>query len=1125
MSDNNDKKISQLPVASSLTGAEVVPVIQAGANKKTTTADIANLAGGGGGGGVNSVNGDTGPAVVLDATEIQAAVMPANYSPGSGTIQDALIGIDNALGSVSGAVSSVNGQTGDVVLTKSDVGLSNTDNTSDANKPVSSATQAALDLKANTLALATVALTGVYSDLSGKPTLSAVATSGDYNDLSGTPTLGSSASHPATDFATAAQGALADTALQAGDNISTLVNDAGYLTSASEHAGYAHVIEVDNIRGDDGTGDGTLSTPYLTLTKAMQVLPDALDGITQWAIRLSPGSHSVNTLSLKQNTHIFGAGSETTSLNVISNVIDLDLTNDNHTSANSLVSFTGITFVDATGFGIDTSTISSSFFLKVSLKDVNPDGSNIFIGKAAGNDILEVQDCNWLGDCSPTRFLLEFKNSKFEQNISMTCSAFSGGGEFVARFTGIYVVQNIGVDSDNDKDQTVYITGSRVTSLSANGTNSRFIIDSSSLYNLDSVALTNGSTIVYADKAGSIDPSYPSPVNYTPSAQDVGSYLEAIDNALTPLATIAPTNGKVAMFDESDGHLKATILGLTTDQGLDFNKSETITNPPDPIFRPIFRTEYNLESSEATFNDAVVLNQCNVNLDRNNLGYNYGDLSEGNSSFGLNTTYLSHGGEGFVRRIDVDNLFVELGREDTTPAGSVDWISLKTDSLVLRPNYDANFIRVKFAGLELRGGNTVSDVRIFEINNQVRGNSNVTGFYGGQSITVNVEDTATIQNNEILSLRLNVSPGASAEYSALLNANINNEGSIRGGQFSNIYINNQATGTFQEFFTGLNVSIQNDGVALNGASGLNVNFSGSGTYGQSPTGVNVNMGNFVSGQRRSSFSGQGLFQNQNEVETASSMMFDQANGIFTLFRVADGTPITGTAFLANNFTTGFLFNDDMDQGLIGIGATSVATTAQLSITSGKTVEAVNVNLSGVSYPGLPGAGGTLQKLNIYSAYGIINLGGPEDAVVNEVRCFTMPSNGSLGVQKWGVDIEDPAAENHFAKSIIIGTANLVTNDSIALELSDKKALRLIPMTFTEMMALDAVEGMIICVNDDVDTRIYSFTGGVWNPLPRKVSMPSATTDPGSIGDYAVDTNYLANWVAGIGWVRVPVSTW
>jgi hypothetical protein len=45
-------------------------------------------------------------------------------------------------------VTSVAGRTGDVTLTKSDVGLADVDNTTDANKPISSATQTALDLKA-----------------------------------------------------------------------------------------------------------------------------------------------------------------------------------------------------------------------------------------------------------------------------------------------------------------------------------------------------------------------------------------------------------------------------------------------------------------------------------------------------------------------------------------------------------------------------------------------------------------------------------------------------------------------------------------------------------------------------------------------------------------------------------------------------------------------------------------------------------------------------------------------------------------------------------------------------------------------------------------------------------------
>lgn len=55
------------------------------------------------------------------------------------------------------SVTSVAGRTGAVTLSKSDVGLSNIDNTSDANKPISTATQSALNSKADISALDTKA--------------------------------------------------------------------------------------------------------------------------------------------------------------------------------------------------------------------------------------------------------------------------------------------------------------------------------------------------------------------------------------------------------------------------------------------------------------------------------------------------------------------------------------------------------------------------------------------------------------------------------------------------------------------------------------------------------------------------------------------------------------------------------------------------------------------------------------------------------------------------------------------------------------------------------------------------------------------------------------------------------
>ncbi|MFM1793026.1 MAG: hypothetical protein RLZZ252_1380, partial [Bacteroidota bacterium] len=59
-------------------------------------------------------------------------------------------------------VQSVNGYVGNVSLTKADIGLGNVDNTGDINKPVSTATQTALDLKAN---LASPSFTGTVSGI------------------------------------------------------------------------------------------------------------------------------------------------------------------------------------------------------------------------------------------------------------------------------------------------------------------------------------------------------------------------------------------------------------------------------------------------------------------------------------------------------------------------------------------------------------------------------------------------------------------------------------------------------------------------------------------------------------------------------------------------------------------------------------------------------------------------------------------------------------------------------------------------------------------------------------------------------------------------------------------------
>jgi len=92
-----------------------------------------------------------------------------------------------------------------------------------------------------------------------------------YNELTDKPTLGTAAATDSTAYATAAQGSTADSAVQPGDNISTLTNDAGFVTqsfvtsqgylTSSSLSSYASKTYVDtaisSIPGTDLTGYAT----------------------------------------------------------------------------------------------------------------------------------------------------------------------------------------------------------------------------------------------------------------------------------------------------------------------------------------------------------------------------------------------------------------------------------------------------------------------------------------------------------------------------------------------------------------------------------------------------------------------------------------------------------------------------------------------------------------------------------------------------------------------------------------------------------------------------------------------------------------------------------------------------
>lgn len=89
-----------------------------------------------------------------------------------GTITEALLdtSVQTKLNTTA-PVTSVNSQTGAVTLTKADIALGNVDNTSDMNKPISTATQTALNAKADASSIvgADIMVYDTYADAPALP--------------------------------------------------------------------------------------------------------------------------------------------------------------------------------------------------------------------------------------------------------------------------------------------------------------------------------------------------------------------------------------------------------------------------------------------------------------------------------------------------------------------------------------------------------------------------------------------------------------------------------------------------------------------------------------------------------------------------------------------------------------------------------------------------------------------------------------------------------------------------------------------------------------------------------------------------------------------------------------------
>lgn len=367
-----------------------------------------------------------------------------------------------------GAVDSVNTRTGAVVLTSADVGLSNVDNTSDANKPVSTATQTALDAKEDSITATTSAdyyrgdktfqplnkaavglsdvdntsdvdkpvSTAQQAEIDTKEDVIVAATSADYyrGDKTFQPlnkaAVGlsnvdntSDASKPVS---TATQTAL-NLKRDLSDNIDLTTEVTGLLPLANKASTpFGRNIYYDDKRVDSYTEDGSIERPFKSLAAVYAAITDQ-SAANPYVLRIAGGSNLIitNGTKLKPYIHLVGMGKEASAMRMstTSNPLIVDFT-----GSTSRLLISNIRMHGTGGLTVDKTGATGGAWL--GLENVSISYAFTYVGTGAGIDYLEMYNsrANVSGGTSTVSGVhAMIDNTKFYSSLTSTTAGATNG--------------------------------------------------------------------------------------------------------------------------------------------------------------------------------------------------------------------------------------------------------------------------------------------------------------------------------------------------------------------------------------------------------------------------------------------------------------------------------------------------------------------------------------------------------------------------------------------------------------------------------------------------------------------------------------------------------------------------
>ena len=269
--------------------------------------------------------------------------------------------------------------------------------------------------------------------------------------------------------ATAAQGILADTAVQPNDNISDLTNDSGYITLADVTTTADNFVYVNSVDGDDGTGViDDPGKPFLTIGAAIAAIPGP-----GHEVKVSPGTYQESPITIPSGCILTSSHGTMGWLGDVVTIEPLINSSDLITLSSSS-SVEGVTLIGPSGVGAAAVAYAGGNATTASVTNIGLKGQ---VGGQGDGVVVKST-----GSGKIISFEIRFKGGEFKNLMAVTGGILATESVHVPNVAGTNSIENVFY-----QDTSINASLSRLQGQACNSGNS----------NVTNIYTNNGGTGVF----------------------------------------------------------------------------------------------------------------------------------------------------------------------------------------------------------------------------------------------------------------------------------------------------------------------------------------------------------------------------------------------------------------------------------------------------------------------------------------------------------------------------------------------------------------------------------------------------------------------------------------------------